>query len=43
MLSDALALALLALGAHIGQQPPVGATGVRPEPADVVWRYDTGG
>jgi hypothetical protein len=43
MLSGALSLALLAVQADAGQQPPAGATGVRAEPADVVWRYDTGG
>ena len=43
MVSSALALSLLALGAGAGRQPPVGANGVTAEPADVVWRYDTGG
>jgi hypothetical protein len=41
VLSGAVALSLLALGANAGQQPA--PTGVTAEPADVVWRYDTGG
>ncbi len=43
MVPSALTLALLALGAPARQQPPVGTSGAIAEPADVVWRYDTGG
>ncbi len=42
MAPGALALALLALAAPVGPQPPGGPSGAV-EPADVVWRYDTGG
>ncbi len=43
MVPSALTLALLALAAPVGQQPPAGASEVTAQPADVVWRYDTGG
>jgi hypothetical protein len=41
--SVALTVSLLAPGANAAQPPPVGATGATAKPADVVWRYDTGG
>ncbi len=40
MLSSVLTLALLAPGP---QQAPIGAGAAVAGPADVVWRYDTGG